>query len=149
MEHTRNYELTIWNAEDRIMREDFNEDNTKTETALANLTAAQNQLAAQIANCGNCRIVGTTYVGTGTSGSSGPCRLSFDAKPLLVLIATVDGQLMVIHRGSTLARNIGSTYTNTVTWSSNTVSWYHTQSNTSQFNSPGITYYVFALFEQE
>ena len=34
MEHTRDYELTIWDAEDRIMREDFNADNAKIEAAL-------------------------------------------------------------------------------------------------------------------
>ena len=40
MEHTRDYELTIWDAEDRIMREDFNHDNTQTELALAAEAAA-------------------------------------------------------------------------------------------------------------
>ena len=57
MNQTSNYQLNQWDAADRILREDFNADNAKIETALAGMAAAQNELAAQIANCGNCKIV--------------------------------------------------------------------------------------------
>ena len=49
MEQTSKYGLSQWDAEDRILREDFNADNAKIEAALE----AQ---AAAIANSGNCKI---------------------------------------------------------------------------------------------
>lgn len=35
MEHTEYYQLSLWDADDRIMREDFNDNNAKIDAALA------------------------------------------------------------------------------------------------------------------
>ena len=40
MNYTQNYQLCLWDEDDRILMEDFNGDNQKLETALASLAAA-------------------------------------------------------------------------------------------------------------
>ncbi len=47
MEHTTNYNLNRWESADRIMMEDFNEDNRKTEEALTSLAAQVAQKVGQ------------------------------------------------------------------------------------------------------
>lgn len=44
---TEHYQLNQWDGSDRIMREDFNADNRKTEEALTELAEAMNQKADQ------------------------------------------------------------------------------------------------------
>ena len=40
MKQTSNYQLNQWDPEDRILREDFNADNSKIDAALAEVKAA-------------------------------------------------------------------------------------------------------------
>ena len=40
MKYTKNYQLNQWDAADRVLREDFNTDNRKVDTALAAVQAA-------------------------------------------------------------------------------------------------------------
>ena len=47
MNTTEHYQLNQWDGSDRIMREDFNADNRKTEEALTELAEAMNQKADQ------------------------------------------------------------------------------------------------------
>jgi len=151
MEHTRDYELTIWNAEDRIMREDFNEDNTKTENALANLTAAQNQMAQVLAGCGNCQVYTTTYTGNGsTAGKS----ITFPAKPIIVMISDSSGKNRnIFWQGMPFyALLTQTTYPATLTWNGNTVTLTdgeNTKSAEKIFNKSGSTYYLAALLQMD
>ena len=69
--HTENYGLCQWEATDQVLREEFNQDNAKVDTALEALdnlvTQHGEQLSAQeaaIAKLGNCTIYYTTYTGT-------------------------------------------------------------------------------------
>lgn len=43
MEHTEYYQLSLWEQDDRILREDFNQDNAKIDAALAALQASQSK----------------------------------------------------------------------------------------------------------
>ena len=142
MEQTANYGLNQWAAGDRIMREDFNADNTKVDQALG-------ALAATVAGCGNCNVVYGSYVGTGTYQSANPCTLTFDGKPLLVVIfANVKGfdQLFMMQgSGFSFSNQNYSSSTVYVTWSGNSVSWYNNGSINCQMNKSDVTYYYVAL----
>ncbi|MBS7217981.1 MAG: hypothetical protein KH028_00995 [Oscillospiraceae bacterium] len=47
--HTANYQLCQWQADDQVLRTDFNEDNAKIDSALKDLAAAQAEKADQTA----------------------------------------------------------------------------------------------------
>lgn len=143
MEQTTKYQLNQWAGEDRILREDFNADNAKTEQALAAQADTLAEHTAALAGCGNCKIVYQTYTGTGVYGSDNPNTLKFDAEPLLVLVMNNEGGLMFFHRGSRESRVPGSTYYCTATWGGTTLSWY-SGVQSPQFNNKDTVYHVFA-----
>ena len=47
--HTANYQLCQWQADDQVLRTDFNEDNAKIDSALKDLAAAREEKADQSA----------------------------------------------------------------------------------------------------
>jgi hypothetical protein len=93
------------------------------------------------------KIATGSYTGTGTYGSSNPCSLTFDFAPELIIIARPGsssyGGFPWI-RGSTLVNSTLSGETVTITWASNSVSWYSRIDNSNQLNL-GITYYYLAI----
>lgn len=103
-----------------------------------------------------------TYVGTGKSGSANPNVLSFNFTPKYLYIYCpdqIDSEYYdatflygcpnaFVHgrRASTSSYQDGSTVT--VTWETNSVSWYYANSTdnaTSQLNVSGHTYYYVAI----
>ena len=64
MKQTSNYQLNQWEKTDRILMEDFNEDNRKIDEALAEEKAARETLTAAMAMYGNCKIEYGSYTGT-------------------------------------------------------------------------------------
>lgn len=144
MKKTTTYQLNQWEKSDRIQMEDFNSDNMKVEQALAAQAETQREMAAALANCGNCKIVHNTYNGTGKYGSSNPCQMTFNAIPLLVIVVDKDGATLFMHRSSAYAYS-GSA-ANFVSWSDTTISWYSNGDAAYQFNEAGSIYQVFALF---
>ena len=149
MAETGNYQLKQWEKTDRIQMEDFNADNAKTDQALAELAAQ----AAQIAKCGNCKIVYGSYTGTGTYGSSSPNTLNFNGKPLLVAILPNNNGGSMYGWGFLAAKDAPFLYTMmhssksycTTSWTGNTLSWYNSSEVGYQFNTSGYTYYYVAL----
>ena len=159
---TANYDLNQWLSTDQVLRTDFNADNAKLDAVLAGLAetaagkaeqTAVDALSAQVAALP--RIAAGTYVGTGTSDSSGPCRLDFTDSlgrpPQLVVVRPQAGMGdgLVLLQGMTesmdaLSGNYGSGSNNTVSWSGASVSWF-AQYVASQFNTKGETYYYFAI----
>ena len=85
--HTPHYNLSQWERDDRILMEDFNEDNTKIDTALAGLEETAAEHAAALARRGNCQVYTTTYTGNGGSSKS----LYFPGKPCLSSLCTMAG----------------------------------------------------------
>lgn len=143
MEQTMNYQLSQWDAEDRILREDFNADNAKIEAALS-LVAEQ---AALVTHCGNCQLFYGTYTGKG----SGATTLSFEKKPLMVIIMG-DNIWITAVQGAPVAigKNAGQLYSgyNSATWSGNSVSLSNIDDDMeSQCNEKSTTYYVIALMD--
>ena len=73
--YTSSYQLCQWEAEDKVLRTEFNADNTKIDAALAGLAAAALKLA-----------VGT-YTGDGTASRV----ISVGFTPKAVLVCTQSG----------------------------------------------------------
>lgn len=117
--------------------EDFNADNAKIETALA--------------NAGNCKITTGSYVGKGTYGSSNPNTLTFQFKPMLIILSTntpkpasnAIPRNYILSRPSTeMGFNMNSM--GSVSWTDTSVSWYNT-SALEQLSESNVTYWYIAI----
>ena len=86
MENTSNYGLKRWDGGDRILHTEFNDNWDKIDTALKSSADGVAALQTALASCGNCKIVYGTYTGNGKSGSANPNKLTFDGKPVLVIV---------------------------------------------------------------
>ena len=150
-QQTPNYKLSRWAGTDRILVEEFNDNWDKIDTALKGNADGVAALQTALASYGNCKIVYGTYTGTGKAGSANPNKLTFDGKPVLVIVqaqsntTNFDFHLRMI-RGCDWAvgdRNNYS-YTNSVAWGENYVSWYNDKAET-QFNLQNSVYSYIAL----
>lgn len=157
MEQTNHVQLNLWEGEDRILREDFNADNVKTEDALVEAAEEQAALAQALAGCGNCKLVYGSYTGTGKYGSSSKNKLTFERKPIYVAVFPAaqsgynDIRLQLL-RNVPYAIGLGgnSSYTNTVSWTDTDVQWYSSTSNAGcQFNEKNEVYHYLALLETD
>lgn len=139
---TTNFGLNQWAAEDKVVRQDFNQDNAKIDTALGQLKTSVIQTA-----------VGS-YVGNGLCGSENPNHLEFDFAPkLVVLVVNTYSTLKtgtVLVAGQTISAGIGTSYSSgsclnlTVTWAGNGVTWYAGDEE-RQLNEADTTYFYFAI----
>ena len=151
MNKTANFQLTQWEKTDRIMMEDFNRDNEKIDTALKASADGVAALQTALASCGNCKIVYGTYTGNGKSGSANPNKLTFDGKPVLVIVqaqrntTNYDFHLRMIRGCGWAVGDRGNySYTNSVAWGENFVSWTNDDAET-QFNLQNSVYSYIAL----
>ena len=145
MEQTGKYGLSQWDAEDRILMEDFNADNAKIEAAIKDL---ETSTAQALAKAGNCKIVTGSYKGTGGYGSGNRNTLTFDGTPIVVIVAGSRGFTAL--RGATgtscLGAEGGEPFALYLTWGTNSLSWYANNNAYSQCNTTNETYHYCALF---
>lgn len=146
MNKTANFQLTQWEKTDRILMEEFNSDNEKIDTALKSSADGVAALQTALASCGNCKIVYGTYTGNGKSGSANPNKLTFDGKPVLVIVqaqsntTNYDFHLRLVRGCGWAVGDRGNySYTNSVAWGENFVSWTNDDAET-QFNLQGSVY---------
>ena len=138
--HTTNYQLCQWEATDKVLRTDFNEDNQKIDAALATIP----------------KIAVGTYNGTGESGSDHPNTLTFDFPPKMVIILQDDpcglavGAILL--RGQQYCGGVGMNPSSNnglylaLSWEGNSVSWYNTRNDsTYQLNNVNFSYCYFAI----
>ena len=151
MNKTANFQLTQWEKTDRILMEEFNSDNEKIDTALKSSADGVAALQTALASCGNCKIVYGTYTGNGKSGSANPNKLTFDGKPVLVIVqaqsntTNYDFHLRMIRGCNWAVGDRGNySYTNSVAWGENFVSWTNDDAET-QFNLQNSVYSYIAL----
>ena len=151
MNKTANFQLTQWEKTDRILMEVFNSDNEKIDTALKSNADGVAALQTALASCGNCKIVYGTYTGNGKSGSANPNKLTFDGKPVLVIVqaqsntTNYDFHLRLVRGCGWAVGDRGNySYTNSVAWGENFVSWTNDDAET-QFNLQGSVYSYIAL----
>lgn len=144
MNQTSNYQLNQWDAEDRIMREDFNADNAKIDAALA-------EMAETVAKTGNCKIVYGSYTGNDMYGAYGGQKtLTFNGTPLAIFVGGNYQFFAVKGIGRAMAFQPSQQSTaEYLTWGENTVSWYNTESAFHQLNASGTTYHYIVLLATE
>ena len=143
MTTTQNLHLPQWEADDRIMRTDFNDAMSKLDAGVKALQTAVNgkttpaevsaAISAATAGFGNCRIWTTTYTGNGQYGASHPTVINFPARPLLVYIRELgtNRQMWEAHGANTaycnfLVESGASGFTCTASWSGTRFSFYNT-----------------------
>ena len=132
MENTSNYGLKRWDPEDRILHTEFNDNWDKIDTALKSNADKAAALQTALASCGNCKIVYGTYTGTGKYGRENPNKLTFSGKPVLVIVQAqsnttdFDFHLRLVRGCGWAVGDRGNySYTNSVAWGENYVSWYN------------------------
>ena len=120
----------------------------KAEQAdLSALSATVAAHTAQIATLGNCGIYTDSYTGNNLTGSENKCSLTFPARPIVVwIVKSSTLEFMVLYRSIATARNEEYTVVNTVSWGTNSVSWYSSNRG-AQMNEAGHTYRVYALLD--
>ena len=119
------------------------------EQTVADLSAST---AAALAKKGNLRVETGSYLGTGTAGSQTPTSLTFAARPLLVVVAGEDANLMLLSGQTASGQSsfVWGSYACFFTWEGGTVSWYDTHGMRNvQMNEQGRTYRYLALFQTE
>lgn len=137
--------------------EEFNSDNEKIDTALKANADAVASAAAALENCGNCKIVYSSYTGNGICGSGHPNTLTFTHKPVFVCVQEQTNPnnsqeyTLRMLRDSAWANGTEDNYayTQIVTWGDKSVSWYSVDPNFAfhQFNENGKIYRYMALLE--
>ena len=143
MEQTNHVQLNLWAGEDRILREDFNADNVKTEAALAEVAEVQRTMEA-VLNAGNlCKFHTMTYEGTDPGVPRNPLSLIFPKKPLVILIADLTGG-----GSSIFVRGDSGSSGASQTWDGNTFTYSCSFSN-NQMTENGHTYQVIALMTDQ
>ena len=161
MTYTQNYQLPQWVKSDRIMMDDFNDANSKIDTALHGLRtdvdAHETANTAAHAAFGNCQVVTGTYTGQGRCGADTPNTLTFPHKPLLVIIhpdepiSSSNLTRLLLLQGSTFAFSYMDMPPSQcrVSWSGSTVSWYNNTTYTYQCDQSGDVYRYVALLDME
>lgn len=139
--YTEHLGLTLWAAEDPVLRTEFNANNQKLDACISALP----------------RVAVGSYEGTGASGPDAPNTLSFDFQPMLVVIladshyANHPANMFIRGQGKSagLSAVDNSAYADnlTVNWIGNTLSWHYKFSDSSshQLNDSGTTYRYFAI----
>ena len=159
--HTTNYQLCQWEATDKVLRTDFNEDNQKIDAALKdNADAISAEAAARAAALSSLsqtvsgkaeasavpQTASGTYTGTGTSGSGNPCQLRLSFVPRFMFVysnAPASGWWIRTAEPTVEAQGTMETTggTATVTWDNDNMvlSWY-ASSAAVQLNTSGTVY---------
>lgn len=145
---TQNYALNQWELSDSVIMADFNADNQKVDTALANLNQRIDTAVADAEQRLNAIIdqMRTTmphvqigsYVGTGTYGAANPNTLTFDFTPKMLFFVDTSNDTEL----ATLRYTVFAMYPSTagdwlsgysdnvaygrnrVTWGDKSISWY-------------------------
>ena len=147
MNQTPNYQLNQWDKTDRIRMEDFNADNAKIEAAIKGLEAST---AQALAAAGNCKIATGSYVGKGNYGASNPNTLTFQFKPMFILLKTntpdpsssIPRNFILTRPSSEMGFNMNNM--GSVSWSDTSVSWYN-KNALEQLSESNVTYWYIAI----
>ena len=157
---TEHYELNQWLATDQVLRTDFNADNAKIDTALAEKAQAADLEAlsstvsglsttvaehtAAIAGLGNCQIYTTSYAGNDADSRThtfpGPAAAVFIAGLHYLLIALRGNNQAAVLEG-------GNYHEVNLNWSGQNLTISYTGGEDWIGNELEHTYYVVALID--
>ena len=167
--YTSNYGLCQWEANDKVLRSEFNGDNAKIDAAISAVdsrvdgkasTSALNSLKNTVNSLsttitgqgntlgkkGNCQVAVTSYTGNGQNTRTH----TFPKKPVMFFI--IGNALMFVGYGSTWAMNHDGSFAINTAWSGASVTL-SVNAITNQAraiaNVNGKTYQIIALYNQE
>ena len=167
--YTSNYGLSQWEANDKVLRSEFNGDNAKIDAAISAVdsrvdgkasTSALNSLKNTVSSLsttvsgqgntlgkkGNCQVAVTSYTGNGQDTRTH----TFPKKPVMFFI--IGNALMFVGYGSTWAMNHDGSFAINTAWSGSSVTL-SVNAITNQAraiaNVNGKTYQIIALYNQE
>ena len=133
--HTTNYNLNLWEPTDSFVREEFNENTTKLDAALAGK--------------GNCSVYISLYSGKGKYGSQFPTIINLPRNPTAVVVIG-GGALLIAHFGRAETSQVGVSGSGNceASWGSNSPAMYLESSNSPahQMNAQGNLYSVIAFY---
>ena len=166
--YTSNYGLCQWEANDKVLRSEFNGDNAKIDAAISAVdsrvdgkasTSALNSLKNTVSSLsttvsgqgntlgkkGNCQVAVTSYTGNGQDTRTH----TFPKKPVMFFI--IGNALMFVGYGSTWAMNHDGSFAINTAWSGASVTL-SVNAITNQAraiaNVNGKTYQIIALYNQ-
>ena len=156
--HTTNYNLNQWEATDKVLRTEFNADNSKIDAALKNLSnqdkaleEALNAQGVEIGKLGNCEIGFVEYISNHTYGPDHPTRITFPRRPMAFIVIGYEAVMFSICKsGIGLVCSSSTTTDLDLTWSENTVSFYSNANARLQMNSgTNHIYHVLAFYQND
>ncbi len=136
--HTEHYSLSQWEAEDKVLRTDFNEDNAKIDAALAELAGkipAKNLLAYN-----------TSYSGNGPTSSASKRTITLPGKPMMVMIQGSNRMYFGFRGTGVLFCPFLSDGYGSVSWSNDSITLSGANGDKGA-NQSGFSYSLFALLE--
>ena len=153
MEKTTHYQLNKPEVTDPMRVADFNENADILDAALNSMNTAVGSLAASMSNC---RMAYGSYDGAGTYGEGNPVTLSFDFKPLLVVVSDDKyrsslSNPMVLCHGQSMGLSVCGVQDDVtssiirISWGENSVSWYNATNDLLQNNNASHTYHYVVL----
>ena len=152
---TEFYQLNQWQAEDQVLRTEFNQDNAKVDAALHALAQTASGLSQSIAGlnqsitalnqavaaAGTCSFVSGSYTGDGTQSTT----LTFEKKPYVLLVYN-SSTMGLYFRGADKGARLYSASTvnmHNVAWGDHTVT--RSGDNNAILNLNGAVYNYLAL----
>ena len=143
---TSNFQLSQWEADDEVLRADFNRDNLKIETALSGLTQQAQSLASSLSAAygpDNPPYVFGSYTGTGEDAHS----LDFGFLPRAVIIFSGDGYGLICIRPATnspVLKSAGSGSCS-LSWTETGLTLYRKDYPADALNLEGESYYYLSI----
>lgn len=135
MRKTEHYQLNLWDAEDAILREDFNADNEKIEAALAEIAA------------GGVKVANGHYIGDNATA----VHLNVGFNPKLLIICGPDPDYRMVYlEGMTsvytyIQHGSSTAYSYKITVENGIVSWGATSTRSYFLNEGDTKYFWFAV----
>ena len=146
MNYTQNYHLPQWVETDRILRTDFNDMASAIDAALGDHSETLAEHAAAIVNLGNCELYEGSYIG---AGALAPISHTFPGQPFVIMVSQLDsGYGMIAWNGMEKSYYSYGETTLDLTWSGNTVTWFHGNLVETGLNAGGRTYQIVALINK-
>lgn len=148
--HTSNYNLSQWDAEDKVQRVDFNADNAKIDAALGEHAAALAECTATMPKLGNCVAHYAVFSGDNAASRT----FTFPHRPLFFTLATSDENCrhMSVVRGSSYGHLLRTTGADIlyVSWADKAVTIGSKATNGAQYlNKSGQSYFMITLLDAE
>ena len=142
MQQTSKYQFNLIEGTDDFSPTPLNDNMERVEEQFEAVEEEFSEVMASLGSGGStARIAYGSYTGTGTYGAGNPNTLTFDFRPMLIILCDPQysrNSTVVCMRGRT--DQPGPADPIVISWGNTSVSWYNNSSAEDQGNSNGITY---------